>query len=176
MQLSWHMMHRGSDAQRPHSAALRQICPQGGGPAAMIVVVIPVFAAHAQACAFVLACCRRLPRWTDLPRSRINRPKLRCDVAEAAHMLQPNHQSAASTVAAATKYHLLARMPLLPKQHGSSHRRTSCRSWSDEAAYVLRRRSAARASVLLPGTPAARQISVRFPLMPALRMHHVWPV
>ena len=63
----------------------------------MIVVVVPVLAAHAQMCAFVVARCRRLPRWTDLPRSRINRPKLRCDVAEAAHMLQPNHQSAAST-------------------------------------------------------------------------------
>ena len=72
--------------------------------AAMIVVVLLVLAAHAQMCAFVVACCRRLPRWTDLPRSRINRPSEPRRVAvpdfeAAAQMLQLNHQfeSAAST-------------------------------------------------------------------------------
>ena len=62
-----------------------------------------------------------------------------------------------SQVAVATRYDLLARMPLLPKQHGLSHRCT-------QALQQCRRRRTARASVLhsTQPTPVARQPAVLF--------------
>ena len=45
-------------------------------------------------------------------------------------LLQPNHCESAASTGCGFNQVPPARMPLLPKQHGSSHRRT-CRSWSD---------------------------------------------